>query len=134
MIRPGRELNQFGLTVSPVSWRISMVPTPLMPMVAMKAKASITPPNCASTDEMALTMRRSSPFGLLPITSAYEATAPTTAPMSAEITETRMEAANAAMVFASKSLLKLLRVNPPSTFWNAPTITITVGASRKQAV
>ena len=50
-----------------------MVPTPLMPMVAMKAKASITPPNCASTDEMAPTMRRSSPFGLLPITSAYEA-------------------------------------------------------------
>ena len=79
-------------------------------------------------------MRRSSPFGLLPITSAYEASAPTTAPMSAEITETRMEVAKAAMVFASKSLLKLFRVNPPSAFWKAPTITMTVGESRKQAV
>ena len=49
---------------------MSMVPMPLMPRVAMNANASITPPNWASTDEMAATMRRSGPFGLAPITSA----------------------------------------------------------------
>ena len=49
---------------------MSMVPTPLMPMVAMNANASITPPNWASTDEMAEIMRRSRPFGLEPMTRA----------------------------------------------------------------
>ncbi len=32
---------------------------PLMPIVAMNANASITPPNCASTDMKAVKARRS---------------------------------------------------------------------------
>ena len=41
---------------------------------------------------------------------------------------------DAAMVLASNILLKFASVKLPLRSWNAPTITMTVGASRKQAV
>ena len=42
---------------------------PAVPMVAMKAKARVTPPNWASTPQAAVTKRRKAPFGL-PVTIA----------------------------------------------------------------
>ena len=56
------------------------------------------------------------------------------APMTADATDTSIDVANAAMVFASKSLLKFATVKLPSADWKAPTMTMTVGASRKHAV
>jgi len=48
-----------------VSFR-NTVTTPWMPMVAMKAKASMTPPNCASTPAAASTAERVRPSGSMP--------------------------------------------------------------------
>jgi hypothetical protein len=60
----------------------------------MKAKASVTPPNWASTPDAAVTMRRSSPPGRA-VASAYASTAPSTAPMTAVTAESRMLRPNA---------------------------------------
>ena len=43
--------------------------TPEMPSVAMNANARVTPPNCASTPQMLVTSRRSSPSAG-PVTTA----------------------------------------------------------------
>src|SRR5438270_302602 len=58
-------------------------------MLAMNAKASVTPPNWARTPDAETTRRRSSPLGD-PVTIAYESRAPSEAPRSAVTAETKV--------------------------------------------
>ncbi len=68
-ISPGSSYNQapFAKMSTPnVSWR-NRVTTPWMPIVAMKANASMTPPNWASTPAAASTdCRNHTPSGFMP--------------------------------------------------------------------
>src|SRR5207245_10852742 len=64
-----------------------MVTNPVVLSVARNAKASVTPPNCASTPEAEVTARRRRPRGL-PVTTAYASRAPANPPARALTRET----------------------------------------------
>ena len=101
-------------------------------MVAMKANASMMPPNCASTADAEVTVLRTTESGW-PLASTYASTPPTTAPMTAVIADSASDCPNAASTDGRLSALRLSRVKAPSAVWNAPTTTMTVGTSRKSA-
>ena len=65
------------------------VTKPVKPNVARKAKASVTPPNWASTPQAAVTTRRSTPSGS-PVETAYASSAPSTAPSTAVTADSQM--------------------------------------------
>ena len=115
----------------PTTSRMNMVARPLNPNVARKAKASMTPPNCARTAEADRTMRRSQPFGS-ESTSAQARRPPRVAPMMAVWAERVMERMNASRKDAPpRTVAMFCSVGVPSSDWNAPMTTMAVGMSMK---
>ena len=70
--------------------RSATVIRPWLPIVAIKANASITPPNCARTLLAESTTVRSAPSARVPII-AKQSSAPITAPTTAETAESQNE-------------------------------------------
>src|ERR1700729_2898987 len=64
-----------------LEYQLALKNSPIGPIAARKANASVTPPNWASTPEAATERRRIRPSGL-PVATAYASTAPKTAPPS----------------------------------------------------
>ena len=106
------------------------VTRPVPAKVARKAKASMTPPNWASTPDAATTTCRSWPFGS-PRTTAHARSPPKIAPMIAVPTASWMD--------LMKALTNISSVNSRDTYSRvgspfevtAPIATISVGTMRK---
>jgi hypothetical protein len=108
---------------------------PWIEKVAMKAKASATPPNWASTPHNEVMNRLSRPSGRA-VDTAYARTAPITAPASAVTRDRTTECCRAGrkLEFAPPSAATLSSVGRPDPSANAPTTTTIVGMSRKTVV
>ena len=104
---------------------------PVVPMVAVKAKASITPPNWASTEQAATTVRRRMPVGFA-VDTAYASSAPMAAPVTAEMADSPIDQKAALRTAGSVSTPKLASVSPPVGVWKALTTTIAVGSTRNR--
>src|SRR3954453_1219806 len=111
--------------------RTASVMLPEAPMVAMNANASGTPPNWASTPLTAVTTRRNALVAGR-VTMRYARNAPNTAPTTALVAESSTLRHITVSVAGSNRPWMLSRVKPPSP-WKAPTITGTVGTTRKIA-
>src|SRR3954452_11221499 len=111
--------------------RTASVMLPEAPMVAMNANASGTPPNWASTPLTAVTTRRNALVAGR-VTMRYARNAPNTAPTTALVAESSTLRHITVSVAGSNRPWMLSRVKPPSP-WKAPTITVTVGTTRKIA-
>ena len=83
--------------------------SPFTPIVAMNAKASITPPNWANTLDAESTTVRSGPSGLVP-RRAKHTIAPTTAPTTAVTAAIQSELPNPLRIFGSTRALRFARV------------------------
>src|SRR5450759_3733351 len=115
-----------------IPWSLRKTVTkPTVLIVAMKAKASATPPNWASTPDADMMDRRSSPLGL-PVTTAYARTAPKNAPASALTTETDRLRVNAFTMYGLLIPVKLMNDTPPFGAVKAPITTTAVGKSRNR--
>ena len=106
--------------------RSQTVTSPSKPTVARKAKASVTPPNCASTPEAEVTTRRRTPSGL-PVTTAQASSAPKTAPVTAVIADSWMLRTNASRYGPCAAARTLASVGVPASSTNAPATTTSVG-------
>src|SRR5207245_2361943 len=106
-----------------------MVTNPVVLSVARNAKASRTPPNCASTPEADVTARRRRPRGL-PVATAYASRAPASPPASALTRDTTAPFTKDLTRNGWLMDVKLEMVRLPSLAANDPTPMITVGKSR----
>src|SRR5450759_51047 len=109
------------------------VTNPWNPTVATNAKASVTPPNCASTPHSEETMRRSWPPSR-PVETAYASSAPKTAPRTAVTADSTVEWMKADTICGWVNADRFPRVGRLMPSRNAPTTTMRVGTSRKVVV
>ena len=106
---------------------------PIVPSVAMKAKASGIPAKFAATPEKVVSIPRIH-RGVPSRIAAYAIATPSAPPTSAVTMLTSMLFLNAVRYGSSKSFWMLSKLQPPSCVWNAPTITVPAGRSRNAVV
>src|ERR1700674_30320 len=115
-----------------IPWSLRKTVTkPTVLMVAMKAKASATPPNWARTPDADMMDRRNRPLGL-PVTTAYARTAPKNAPATALTADTDRLSENAFTMYGLLIPAKFVSEKPPPGAVIDPTKTIAVGRSRNR--
>ena len=105
----------------------------MVPSVATKAKASVTPPNCATTPDADVTLRRRTPLGL-PVTTAYARSAPANAPTTALTAEIAMLFANDLAMYGLAIPAKLANEMLPSGATSDPPRMMAVGSKRNTAM
>lgn len=132
-MRPGTVESQLESGAIPKSSANVTVSIPVIPKVAMNANASMTPPNCDSTEHKDVTTLRSSGCDTESVAREFAAKAPTAAPIVAEMAETTRDVSKARSVFASMSTLKLESVAVLSADWKALIAIMSVGRARKTA-
>ena len=116
--------------LTPNTFSMNWVTIPIVPSVAMKAKASGMPPKFAATPENVPKAERIQPGVPLRL-AAYAIRRPSSPPRSAVVRLIRMLSSNASRRFDVRTIdVTLSTVKPPPSLLNAPIITVAAGRTR----